>query len=128
VSGQSPDPIVTLGHSISLYELAHSLQLHEGIDLGMEHTMATINNLGHIHRVMGDEEKALKCFHHLLSILMYLQVQDRMDGSRNFSNGSSTDNDNDDSSTTRRLLIDNDIFFESVSPLMLSDSAAAAAA
>ena len=121
VSGQSPDPVVTLGHSISLYELAHSLQLHEGIDLGMEHTMATINNLGHIHRVLGDEDKAMKCFQHLLSILMYLQVQEQIDGSRNL--------DNDESiSWTRRCLIENEIFFESVSPLILSDFAAAPAA
>ena len=121
VSGQSPDPVVTLGHSISLYELAHTLQLHEGIDLGMEHTMATINNLGHIHRVLGDEDKAMKCFQHLLSILMYLQVQEQMDGSRNL--------DSDESmSWTRRCLIKNEIFFESVSSLILSDSAAAPAA
>mmetsp|Transcript_17517 Transcript_17517/g.42622 ORF Transcript_17517/g.42622 Transcript_17517/m.42622 type:complete len:396 (+) Transcript_17517:310-1497(+) len=121
VSGQSPNPVVTLGHSISLYELAHSLQLHEGIDLGMEHTMATINNLGHIHRVLGDEDKAMKCFQHLLSILMYLQVQEQIDGSRNLDNEESM-------SSTRRCLIENEIFFESVSPLILSDVAAAPAA
>jgi len=35
-------------------------------------TVIILNNLGEIHRVLGDQKKHMMCLHHLLSVIMYL--------------------------------------------------------
>lgn len=62
--------------SVSLYELAYGIQMQEDIELSVESTMAIINNLGQLHRFLGNEEKATKCFAHLLSTLLFVQSAD----------------------------------------------------
>mmetsp|Transcript_20807 Transcript_20807/g.33529 ORF Transcript_20807/g.33529 Transcript_20807/m.33529 type:complete len:240 (+) Transcript_20807:479-1198(+) len=63
-----------LDQAISLYELAYNVHMQEeDADLSVEFTMAVVNNLGHIHRLKGDEAKADKCFHHLLSTMLFLR-------------------------------------------------------
>jgi hypothetical protein len=62
-----------LDQAIALYELAYTVGMQDEGDLNVEFTMATINNLGHIHRVKGNREKSNQCFRHLLSTLLFLQ-------------------------------------------------------
>jgi len=59
--------------AVSLYELAYEVQMQEDVELSVECTMAIVNNLGHIHRRLGNAEKATKCFSHLLSTLLFVQ-------------------------------------------------------
>lgn len=114
VSGQTNDPLKMMGHAVALYELAHSLQIQEGLAMNIEYTMAMICNLGHIHQSLGSQDLATNCFHNLLSILLYLQIQHRSEGETDVA--------------TRRILMDSEVFFQSVSSLVLAIPAAAAAA
>ena len=98
----------TLDQAISLYELAYTVQMQEDAELSVEFTMAIINNLGHIHRLMGDEEKAAKCFGHLLSTILFLQ---------SYGGGGQTANTS----------CQTDTFLYTISHLILRDAAAAAA-
>ena len=97
----------TLDQAISLYELAYTVQMQEDAELSVEFTMAIINNLGHIHRLMGDEEKAAKCFGHLLSTMLFLQSYG--------------------GSQVAKTSFQADTFLYTISHLILRDQAAAAA-
>jgi hypothetical protein len=119
---QALDTSKLLDQSVALYELTHTLQQQVGIELSIEHTMATICNLGHIHHTRGDTDKATKCFQHLLAIIVFLQcqyrhIQDDLPVRRE-----------DDATTMGVLLNADNIFFQSVSHLILRDSDMAAAA
>ncbi|KAL3924942.1 MAG: hypothetical protein SGILL_000732 [Bacillariaceae sp.] len=107
-SEASTPGVSTLEQAISLYELAYTVQMQEDAQLNVEFTMAIINNLGHIHRLMGDEEKATKCFGHLLSTMLFLQSC----GGGQSANTSSCHTDT---------------FLYSISHLILKDAAAPAA-
>jgi tetratricopeptide (TPR) repeat protein len=63
----------TLEQAIDLYELAYTVQMQEDAKLSIELTMAIINNLGHIHRLLGDEDKGGQCFRHLLSTIFFFR-------------------------------------------------------
>jgi tetratricopeptide (TPR) repeat protein len=97
----------TLEQAIALYELAYTVHMQEDVELSIEFTMAIINNLGHIHRLLGDEEKASQCFRHLLSTILFL---------RSYGGGHSDSN-----------CCHTDTFVYSVSYLILRDVTAAAA-
>lgn len=135
LSGQSDDPERVMGQALALYELTHSLQLQEGVELSLEYTIGTICNLGHIHQFRGDSEKSSKCFQHLLSIFCFLQSQTSVDQVQNRSSfGYETEDGLQDaeifsfsSAASLRKLLDTDVFFQIFSHLVLSDSAAAAA-
>lgn len=62
-----------LDQAVALYELAYTVEMQEEADLSVEFTMGIINNLGHLHRVMGNHEKSQQCFKHLLSTILFLQ-------------------------------------------------------
>jgi tetratricopeptide (TPR) repeat protein len=98
----------TLEQAIALYELAYTVQMQEDAELSVEFTMAIINNLGHIHRLIGDEEKSSQCFRHLLSTIVFLQSYG-----------------GDQSSNCSVAL--SDTFVYSISHLILRETAAAAA-
>lgn len=102
--------VSTLEQAIALYELAYTVHMQEDAELSVEFTMAIINNLGHIHRLMGDEEKSSQCFRHLLSTIMFLQSY----------GGANQSSPNNNSSLP-------DIFVYSISHLILRETAAAAA-
>jgi hypothetical protein len=137
VSGQTQDPERVMDQAVALYELTHSLQLQEGIELSLEYTMGTICNLGHIHQFRGDIDKSSKCFQHLLSIFCFLQSQNSMEQGHGSSELNSLDDASVDqhdeagssssSAASLRKLLDTDAFYDSVSHLLLSDGAAAAA-
>jgi hypothetical protein len=125
-AGQLVDTSTLLDQSVALYELTHTLQLQVGIELSIEHTMATICNLGHIHQIRGATDKATKCFQHLLAIIVFLQCQNR-----HLPDELSVGRNDDiaaEQVTTRSLLNTDNIFFQSVSHLMVRDSDMAAAA
>jgi tetratricopeptide (TPR) repeat protein len=73
VSSEQTSAVSTLEQAVALYELAYTVQMNEEAELSVEYGMAILNNLGHIHRLLGDEEKASKCFRHLLSTIVFLQ-------------------------------------------------------
>lgn len=58
--------------ALTFYELAHSIQTPEELDLGVLLTLAIVNNIGHIHSVLNNKAKANQCFQHLLSTIMYV--------------------------------------------------------
>jgi tetratricopeptide (TPR) repeat protein len=59
-----------LEKALSLYELAYAIQTTE---LSILQTMAIVNNLGHIHTALGNQEQSQLCFKHLLSTVMLLK-------------------------------------------------------
>jgi tetratricopeptide (TPR) repeat protein len=61
-----------LRKALRLYEFAYSVQMQESIQLQITYTLGMVNNLGHIHEILGDNQKAQQCFQHLLSTLMYM--------------------------------------------------------
>jgi tetratricopeptide (TPR) repeat protein len=100
-------PMSILKKAIALYELAYTVQMQEDAELSVEFTMAIVNNLGHIHRLLGDLEKTNQCFRHLLSTILLLR---------------SYGGEYSDSSCYH-----NDTFVYSVSHLILRENAAGAA-
>jgi hypothetical protein len=64
---------VVLHQAITLYELAYTVQMQEDLEVSVECTMAIINNLGQIHNLVGNQEKASRCFSHLLSTILLVQ-------------------------------------------------------
>jgi tetratricopeptide (TPR) repeat protein len=67
---------ILLRKAAVLYALALDLASEMDMDT-LFFSMATINNLGHIHDVLGDAETATECFTHLLSILIFQMHHDR---------------------------------------------------
>lgn len=134
--GLVEDPSKMMDQAVALYELTHTLQLQEGIELSIEHTMATICNLGHIHRIRGNTDKATKCFQHLLAVIVFLQSENQhlLHHQEDYARNDDADDeqyvDNEVSSlpSVRNVLNTENIFFQSVSHLMLRDSDTAAAA
>jgi tetratricopeptide (TPR) repeat protein len=64
--------IFNLQKALRLYEHAHHVLMNQDHDMSLLHTMAITNNLGHIHHVLGDEDRAGLCFQHLLSTIIYM--------------------------------------------------------
>ena len=60
-----------LEKSIRLYELAYNSQ-REASAANALFTLATLNNLGLIHKALGQSEMSSQCFDHLLSVVMFL--------------------------------------------------------
>jgi tetratricopeptide (TPR) repeat protein len=59
-----------LEKALSLYDLAYAIQKTE---LSILQIMAIVNNLGHIHTALGNQEQSQLCFKHLLSTVMLLK-------------------------------------------------------
>jgi len=63
---------VLLRQSLAYYEIAYRMLVSEQNVL-ISQAMVILNNIGHVHRLMGSEENARACFQRLLTIMMYLQ-------------------------------------------------------
>jgi tetratricopeptide (TPR) repeat protein len=63
---------VLLGQALNYYEIAYRILMSEQRVL-VSQAMVILNNIGHIHRLMGQEEKAKRCFQRLLTTMVYLQ-------------------------------------------------------
>jgi tetratricopeptide (TPR) repeat protein len=57
--------------ALKLYEIVCQSQDNGHRELPLIHSMALINNLGHIHLYLQDRAKSIQCFEHLLATLMY---------------------------------------------------------
>lgn len=62
----------SLTRALKLYELSFNLQREQQFDNNVLFILATVNNLGLIHRELHNEQSSRKCFEHVLSTLMYL--------------------------------------------------------
>lgn len=72
LSGLGNGSLKRLQKAQSLYELAYTVQMTEELQLSVMQTMAIVNNLGHLHTILGSEEKSEQCFQHLLSTIMFV--------------------------------------------------------
>lgn len=59
-----------LRKALSLYELAYTVQVTEDMPLTIVQTMAIVNNLGHVHALLGSIDQSEHCFQHLLSTIL----------------------------------------------------------
>lgn len=63
---------VLLSQALAYYEIAYRILVSEQRVL-VSQAMVILNNIGHIHRLMGKEEDAKQCFQRLLTTMVYLQ-------------------------------------------------------
>lgn len=63
---------VGLSRAQKLYELAFQMHLQESCDVTLLYSLALMNNLGLIYRMLGDEERSQRCFGNQLTTMMYL--------------------------------------------------------
>ena len=84
---------------------ASSHDYNRSLGSSLRFTMIVSNNLGEIHRVVGNTQKHTLCLQHLLSAIMYMVVDSRV------------------------VVLDSEMegFYQNVSPLMLDDVCAQAA-
>ena len=61
-----------LQKALQMYELAYAIQMQNGIDMTLTPTMIIMSNVGHIHKILGNDENSMQCFQHLLSTIMFL--------------------------------------------------------
>lgn len=70
---KQPKPKRFLQKALSLYELAYTIHVSEDVELTILQSMAIVNNLGHLHRRLNDQEKSTQCFENLLTTLMFVK-------------------------------------------------------
>jgi hypothetical protein len=63
---------ISLGKALQLYELAYAMQMQEDIGMTLTPTLIIMSNVGHIHKILGNNKSSDHCFQHLLSTLMFL--------------------------------------------------------
>jgi len=63
---------VLLSQALAYYEIAYRILVSEQRVL-VSQAMVILNNIGHIHRLMGNEDHAKSCFQRLLTTMVYLQ-------------------------------------------------------
>mmetsp|Transcript_46649 Transcript_46649/g.113673 ORF Transcript_46649/g.113673 Transcript_46649/m.113673 type:complete len:331 (+) Transcript_46649:817-1809(+) len=61
-----------LQHALAHYEAAYRILISENRVL-VSQAMVILNNIGHIHRLMNDEDRARACFQYLLTTMIYVQ-------------------------------------------------------
>jgi hypothetical protein len=67
----------TLQRAINLYQLSHTLRCQETLVYDdAVYFMAFLNNLAHIHHMVGNKIKAEQCCQHLLACIMYMTEYD----------------------------------------------------
>ena len=113
--GQQANAATTIQNAIHVYELCYEMMGSEEMNVGLYFLMCLANNLGHCHALLGDEEKAQKCFEHLLSMQMYLMDAEATSG------GGENKNVGD------QLVSSCEGFLQNTSHLILSDCCASAA-
>jgi len=63
---------VLLSQALAYYEIAYRILVSDQRVL-VSQAMVILNNIGHIHRLMGNEENAQRCFQRLLTTMIYIQ-------------------------------------------------------
>jgi hypothetical protein len=64
--------VTRLVRAQKLYEFAFHMHLEESCDVTLLYSLALMNNLGLIYRLLGDEGRSGQCFQHLLATMMFL--------------------------------------------------------
>lgn len=57
--------------ALTLYELVHNFQIQEDMELCILHSLALVNNLGHVHLALNNAHRSKECFEYLLETLMF---------------------------------------------------------
>jgi len=63
---------ILLAQALAYYQIAYRILVSEQRVL-VSQAMVIINNIGHIHRLMGEEDNAKQCFQRLLTTMIYIQ-------------------------------------------------------
>ena len=130
-----------LENSVAMYELCYEMMGSEQINPGLQFIMSLTNNLGHSHAMLHNFEKAKICWQQLLSIQMFLVVDDSSEttttttrtmthtsvGGGGGEAEADYDDNNDNSSNYRRFVSPWEGFFDNTSSLILHNICAPAA-
>ena len=68
----------SLTQALSYYQIAYRVVV-SGTSAPLPQVMAIFNNIGHVHRLLHDEDNAKSCFQHLLSVMMLVQQTGEID-------------------------------------------------
>jgi tetratricopeptide (TPR) repeat protein len=82
LSGLEDQHSQRLEKALSIYEYAFQIQAQEDVDLSDIFPLAILNNLGHVHTLLQNHEKAELCFQNLLSCMLYILDQQSMERPR----------------------------------------------
>ena len=66
------DSLEVLQQALAHYEVAYRILISDARVL-VSQAMVILNNIGHIHRLMRNEDKARTCFQYLLTTMIYVQ-------------------------------------------------------
>jgi tetratricopeptide (TPR) repeat protein len=72
-----------LVQALSYYELSYKMLLREQ-EVVVSQAMIILNNIGHIHRVLENEEGARNCFQYLLTTMLFVQQSGQSDRIQNW--------------------------------------------
>ena len=64
--------IQSLTQALSYYQIAYRVVV-SGATASLPQVMAIFNNIGHVHRLLRNDDGAKNCFQHLLSVMMLVQ-------------------------------------------------------
>jgi hypothetical protein len=64
--------VTRLVRAQKLYEFAFHMHLEESCDVTLLYSLALMNNLGLVYRLLSDERRSSQCFQHLLATMMFL--------------------------------------------------------
>jgi hypothetical protein len=93
--------------SLGLWEIIYRFHWNEDLGMATLHTCAILNNLGHVYRLLGDENTSKDCYESLLCALLCVQKASDTDGME---------------------VCKAECFFQSITPLVLRDPKTASAA
>jgi tetratricopeptide (TPR) repeat protein len=72
-----------LEQALSYYALSYKMLLNER-DVVVSQAMVILNNIGHIHRLLNNEEGAKNCFQYLLTTMLFVQQSGESDRIQNW--------------------------------------------
>lgn len=110
----------TLSRALRLYEVFYQLQMEREI-FSTQTTLAVANNVGEIHRIVGNHSKYRICLEHLLSCIMLVVEDQQSSGSPSSSTSTSV------FSTTNCQTEEMEGFLRNASQLVLNNNCASAA-
>lgn len=62
-----------LQKGLELWELVYGLQWREELNLQSVHTLAILHNLGHAHKLLGNEANSMKCYQNIVTALTVMR-------------------------------------------------------
>jgi tetratricopeptide (TPR) repeat protein len=113
----------TLSRALQLYEVFYQLQMEREI-FSTQTTLAVANNVGEIHRIVGNHSKYILCLEHLLSCIMLVVEDQQSSGS---SSSTTSISGLDTPSTTSCQAEEMEGFLRNATQLVLNNNCASAA-